>query len=94
MTAATSERPAKPKGSNKLLGQEFLSKLGNPPLFYAIHVKPLWSEKSGENQIGYFRINVYARTGEPGVIARLTMCDSAFVKCVDGVMVTEIAKKY
>lgn len=93
---ATIEKPRR-KVNVDSIGQEVLKRLGYPPSFNAVVVCPLWSDKTSEfskDAASFYRVNIYVNVESTGMVQRVVMSDSFFVKCVNDDLVTEISRKY
>lgn len=92
MSISVAERPAKSqRGHLKEIGLDVLAKLGRPPEFQAIIVRPLWEDGK---EVAFYRVNVYVNLPSDGMIQRVKISDSLFVKCNNDKVLTEIGKKY
>ena len=49
---------------------------------------------AGGKEVAFYRVNVYVNLPSDGMIQRVKISDSLFVKCNDDKVVTEIGKKY
>ena len=94
MSTATLEKPILRDPKHSLIGQQILRQLGTPPLYSHVAVKELWREGTGDDSRSFYRVNIYVFTGEPGMVPRLKMSDSLFVRCTGDNRVNGIEKKY
>jgi len=90
------DKPKKARRSHlDNVGLAVLKETGTPPLFSSVAVKPLWLDGAGESMVSYYRVNVYCFTGEPGMVPRIKMNDSYFIKCdKSDNLLTKLEKKY
>lgn len=92
---AVVEQPRKRQPSHlDSIAAQVLKSYGTPDSHEATSVKELWNE-GGADQVHYYRVNIYVKDGEQGMIPRLKMSDSLFIKCdKSGRLITEVERKY
>lgn len=95
MSATTIEKPKK-RATNHLtsIGRQVLDQVGTPPGYQSIAVKHLWTDGTGDTQCNYYRVNIYVLHGDQGVVPRMRMSDSYFIKCGSDDAVDGLEKKY
>lgn len=94
---AVVEQPRKRQPSHlDSIAAQVLKLYGTPDSHEATSVKELWNEGgAGGNQVHYYRVNIYVKDGEQGMIPRVRMSDSLFIKCdKSGGLITEVELKY
>jgi hypothetical protein len=94
MSTAIIEQPTLRDPSHSYISQQVLRQLGTPPLYSHVIVRELWRDGAKDDMRVFYRVNIYAFTGESGVVPRMKMSDSLFVRCAGDNRVTGIEKKY
>lgn len=94
MSTATLDKPVLRDPNHSYVGQQVLRQLGTPPLYSHTVVKELWRDGSSDDVRIFYRVNIYAFTGEPGMVPRMKMSDSLFVRCGGDNRVAGVEKKY
>ena len=93
---AIEQQPRKLRPSHcDAIAAQVMKLYGTPESHQATNVKELWNEGAGDNQVHFYRVNIYVLSGEQGMVPRMTMSDSLFVKCdKSNKLVTEVERKY
>jgi hypothetical protein len=77
------------------IAAQVLKRYGTPADHQATNVKELWSDGTGDHQVHYYRVNIYVLHGEQGMVPRMRMSDSLFIKCdKSDKLLTEVERKY